>query len=118
MTTKLRRPCENCPWRVDAPRGYWAPDHFESIWENCQDDGMHVMGCHKSSSANFLPCQGWIRVMGFGSIGVRLLAMQGKITAAEVEDDKGPALFKTFAAMLRANKIRLPKRNTFVGGPR
>ena len=29
-----------------------------------------------------------------------------------------PALFKTFAAMLRANKIRLPKRNTFVGGPR
>lgn len=114
--TKLRRPCENCPWRVDAPRGYWDPTHFEEIWRNCQDDGMNVMLCHKSTALpkadrGDVPCQGWIRVMGFDAIGVRLLAMRGKISIEEVEDEAGPSLFPSFAAMLRANKIKLPKRS-------
>lgn len=131
-TSKLRRPCESCPWRVDAKRGYWDPTHFEEIWRNCQDDGMHVMLCHKSRKAlarsvddrdchksNVLPkadrgdvpCQGWIRVMGFSSIGVRLLAMRDKITIEEVEDRAGPKLFASFTAMLRANKIKIPRRS-------
>ena len=49
--------------------------------------------------------------MGFDAIGVRLLAMQNKITIEEVEDKDGPTLFPSFAAMLRANKIKLPKRS-------
>lgn len=49
--------------------------------------------------------------MGFDAIGVRLLAMQDKITIEEVEDKGGPTLFPTFAAMMRANKIRLPRRS-------
>lgn len=114
--TKLRRPCESCPWRVDASRGYWDPQHFVEIWQNCQDDGMNVMLCHKSNALpkedrGDIPCQGWIRVMGFSAIGVRILAMRGKITTEEVEDQDGPDLFKSFAAMLKANKIKLPKRS-------
>lgn len=108
---KLRRPCSSCPWRVDAPRGFWDPAHFADIWKNCQDDGVIPMGCHKSTGNKRIPCQGWVRVMGFDSIGVRILAMIGEITLAEVKDRKGPELFPDFAAMLRANKIRLPSRN-------
>ncbi len=116
VTSKLRRPCENCPWRVDAPREHWHPQHFLDIWRNCQDDGMNVMLCHKSNALpkeerGDVPCQGWIRVMGFDAIGVRVLAMRDKITTEEVEDREGPELFPTFAAMLLANKIRLPKRS-------
>jgi hypothetical protein len=111
--TKLRRPCANCPWRKDAPRNYWDPTHFTDIWNNCQDDGARVMGCHKSTETKHVPCQGWIRVMGFDAIGVRILVMTDKVTMAEVEDTKGPELFKTFAEMLKANKIKLPKRNKF-----
>jgi hypothetical protein len=112
---KLRRPCESCPWRVDAPRGYWDPQHFVDIWRNCKDDGMHVMLCHKSTALpkeerGEIPCQGWIRVMGFSAIGVRLLALRNAVTPEEVEDKDGPELFPTFAAMLRANKIKLPNR--------
>ena len=115
-TTKLRRPCTSCPWRVDAKRGYWDPQHFVDIFRNCQDDGLHVMLCHKAgklpvTERDEVPCQGWIRVMGFDAIGIRLLAMRDKITVEEVEDKGGPELFPTFAAMLRANKIRLPKRS-------
>lgn len=113
---KIRRPCENCPWRVDAPREHWDPTHFVEIWRSCQDDGTHIMLCHKSNTLpkedrKTLPCQGWIRVMGFTAIGVRILALQDKITIEEVEDKAGPKLFSSFAAMLRANKIKLPKRS-------
>jgi hypothetical protein len=74
------------------------------------------MLCHKAmklpeTTCADLPCQGWIRVMGFDAIGVRILAMRGKITVEEVEDKDGPKLFPTFAAMLQANKIRRPKRS-------
>ncbi len=114
--TKLRRPCDNCPWRVDAPRGYWDPQHFIDIWRNCQDDGTNIMLCHKSNALpkeerGDVPCQGWIRVMGFSAIGVRLLHLQGKITVEEVEDRDSPALFGSFTAMMRANKIKLPERS-------
>lgn len=114
-TKKIRRPCNNCPWRVDAPRGYWDPQHFVDIWQHCQDDGPNFMLCHKAltlpePAQKDVPCQGWIRVMGFGAIGVRLLALREQITLEEINDQGGPVLFHTFAAMLRANKIPLPRR--------
>ena len=114
-TTKLRRACSNCPWRVDAPRGYWDSQHFVDIFKNCQNDGFHTMLCHKSTALSKeergnVPCQGWIRVMGLEAIGVRILVMQGKATLEEVEDRDGPELFPTFTAMMRANKIRLPRQ--------
>lgn len=118
-TTKVRRPCSNCPWRVDAPRGYWDPQHFVDIWQHCKDDGLNIMLCHKAHSLPEeerlkVPCQGWVRVMGFRAIGVRLLIMRQQITFKELRKQAGPPLFPTFAAMLRANKIRLPKRSRFV----
>lgn len=110
---KLRRPCANCPWRKDAPRGHWHPDHFTSIWRNCQDDGTHVMACHKtpSGSAEVIPCQGWVRAIGFDSIGLRILVMTGKVSMEEVDDKDGPELFPSFLAMMRANKAKPPARN-------
>ena len=111
---KVRRPCANCPWRVDAPRAYWDPQHFTDIWRNCKGDGTASMLCHKATTLpegerKSVPCQGWIRVMGFDAIGVRLLVMQGKATLEEVEDHDGPELFPSFTSMMRANKIPLPK---------
>ena len=118
-THKIRRACTNCPWRVDAPRGYWDPQHFVDIFRNCQDDGLNIMLCHKSSALPKeqrpdVPCQGWIRVMGFSAIGVRILVMRNQVTMEEVEDTAGPELFPTFVNMMRANKIPLPRRSQAV----
>lgn len=116
--TRVRQPCNNCPWRVDAPRQHWDPTHFTSIWRNCQDDGLHVMACHKSSALPAgetpLTCQGWIRVLGMSAIGVRIALLRGSVTIEEVDDRSGPKLFPTFEAMLKANGIPLPARNRFV----
>jgi len=82
---------------------------------------MHVMLCHK---ANAMPkgtpenqkpiCQGWVRVLGFDAIGVRLAAMNGQITVEEVNDTTSVELFSSFEAMLRANKVRVGRRNRWV----
>lgn len=116
--SKLRKPCDNCPWRVDAPRGHWANDHFESIYRNCQDDGQSIMLCHKASAVAPAEriehvCQGWLRVIRDEAIGVRIALMRGYVTEAEMLDTKGPELFGSFKEMLEANKIRLPKRNRY-----
>jgi hypothetical protein len=113
---KLRRPCANCPWRVDAPREYWDPQHFIDIYRNCQDDGLHTMLCHKSNALPpegrvSLPCQGWLRVMGLDAIGVRITLAKGLATIEEVEDRDGPELFPTFEAMMEANHVPLPPRS-------
>jgi hypothetical protein len=112
----MRKPCDNCPWRKDAPTEYWHPDHFHDIWSRCQDDGMSMMLCHKSNALpeaerGSLPCQGWARVMGYESIGVRIAVLSGKLDDAEVRDRDTAELYGTFAEMLEANRIELPKRN-------
>lgn len=94
-------------------------EQFIDIWPNCQDDRLNFMLCHKAlalpeEERQAVPCQGWIRVMGFGTIGVRLLAMRQQITPEEISDQGGPVLFPTFTAMLRANKIPLPRRSRMI----
>lgn len=123
--TKLRRPCANCPWRKDAPREHWDPQHFVDIARNCRDDGTYVMLCHKSkplddakASAHYLTsrssglvCQGWARVEGYDAIGVRIAEMTGQLSHEEIVDRRGPKLFESFDAMLKANRIPIPPRN-------
>lgn len=112
----MAHPCNNCPWRKDAPRSHWDPQHFRDIYRSCQDDGLHVMLCHKATAVpeeqrGNLICRGWVRVMGCDSIGVRLLLIKGTITHEDLDVAGGPELFKTFDAMLKANRIPLPARN-------
>ncbi len=113
----MTRPCSDCPWRKDAPPGYWHPDHFRDIWRNCQDDGLNVMLCHKATKApeserGKMPCIGWSRVMGFDAIGVRMLVLRGALTEADTAPQPGdPELYASFAEMMRANGIDTPQRN-------
>lgn len=69
---------------------------------------MHIMLCHKTgnqSKATAPVCQGWIRVMRFNAIGVRIAAMRGRVTLEEIHDHGGPQLFSGFEEMMRANRV-------------
>jgi hypothetical protein len=115
-----RRPCSNCPWRLDAPPEKWHRKHFRRIWRNCQDDGLSMMLCHKApaqptaAEREGMICQGWARVVGTDAIGVRLALMQGLVSPCEVADRGGPPLHASFAEMMRANLVRPPARNVVV----
>lgn len=113
MSGAPRRPCNDCPWRLDAPRGVWPADRFQALFRSAQDDGLAAFACHHSTAERPVDCQGWVRVVGDSSIGVRLAIAKGRVTVAELLDRTGPKLFRSFAAMLRANKVPLPPRNTF-----
>lgn len=108
----MPKPCDNCPWRKDAPPGYWDPDHFKSIWNNCQDDGLRLMLCHKSrpDEGVEVPCAGYVVTVGYDSIGLRLAAMQGKVDPREY-NAKGIPLYDSFEDMMRAQGIEPPPRN-------
>ena len=28
----LKRPCSECPFRKDAPRGFWREEHFQDLY--------------------------------------------------------------------------------------
>lgn len=105
------RPCGNCPWRKDAPRGYWHPEHFRAIARECRDDGTHTMGCHKSTPERQMVCAGWLGVIGYESIGARILALQGGPTPGDVSLE-GLGMFAGYDDMLAANGVDIPPRNT------
>jgi hypothetical protein len=115
----MKKPCDNCPWRRDAPREYWDPEHFVEIWRNCQDDGTHVMLCHKASrlreeQARTLVCRGWVQVLGFDAIGVRLAVMSGRISADDVPAEGDAELYASFEEMMDANGVEQPSRNAML----
>ena len=107
------RPCGNCPWRKDAPREYWDPEHFQEIAVNCRDDGHHSMACHKTTKERLLVCAGWLGVVGYDSIGARLMAMQGGPKLDDV-DLSGLEMFAGYEEMLEANGVEMPPRNRWV----
>lgn len=106
------RPCGDCPWRKDAPREHWHPDHFREIATHCRDDGQHAMGCHKSTPERPRTCAGWLGVIGYESIGARLLAMRGGPRPEDVVLD-GLEMFSGYEEMLEANRVPVPPRNRY-----
>lgn len=75
------------------------------------------MACHKAiklpePERRKLPCQGWLRVVQFDAIGVRIAVMFGWATLEEVQDQSGdPPLFPSFVEMMKAQGIKPPRRN-------
>jgi len=107
-------PCNDCPWRKDAPKEHWHPDHFHEIAESCRNDGINTMLCHKSKAegctTDFV-CAGWVAAQGTESIGVRLLILQGKVDPSK--DYSGGHKLYTFDQMLKANKIKVVRRGPY-----
>ena len=111
MSATKRSPCEDCPWRTDAPVGYWHKSNFKRLWNKCQDDGLHVMLCHKSRKLKEKRiCAGYAIVLGFESIGLRLAAHKGQFDPNDYHAN-GIALHPSFEAIMKAQGIRQPRRN-------
>jgi hypothetical protein len=106
-----RQPCPDCPWRKSSPRGVWPQERFENLARTCQGDEFQRMACHKSTAAKPLDCIGWVNVLGFDAIGVRLAAMSGAISGEDVPGEPPRGFFRSFDEMLRANlRARRNKR--------
>lgn len=105
----MKRPCAECPWRVDSP-----PDQFES----CRFDalratsgsagseahfGAPLFACHKTQEGRDAACAGWLAVAGYDNLGVRFAVVTGRLPAESLRlGDGWPELYGSYEEMAEA----------------
>jgi len=96
--------CKNCPWRKSSPKagepGGSVPVADVRLAVRNVTDGMQVMQCHKSSDDKPHACAGFLSVVGYESIGVRLGVMTGAVRAEDV-GKKIPGLYGSLREMVK-----------------
>jgi hypothetical protein len=107
------RPCENCPYRTDAPRGYWHKTEFESVLAGEADPMGKTFSCHKQVDIEPKDrglCAGWLldqKARGIPSISLRMTLIHDKSAGAALEavTAEGLEMFPDVASMCIANGI-------------
>lgn len=99
-------PCDNCPWRKDAPRRHWHAGEFLDVAGTMGQNFGPMMGCHKSKDGAPLVCSGYLLTEGTNNFNVRLALSQEKLTLPK--NPRKLPLFSSFRAMCRANGV--PKK--------
>lgn len=99
-----KTPCNNCPYRKDAPLKHWSRDEFTKLLNTEKALMGSVFGCHKN---NGTVCKGWLMDQdkrNFPSISLRLELARQKITREYLDSlhYKGP-LFESARDMCTAN---------------
>jgi hypothetical protein len=100
--------CKNCPFRKASPKagelGGSVPvsSSIARMRAVVRDvtDGMKVMQCHDSTDCDPRACAGFLSVVGYESIGVRLAAMSGIVRHQDV-GRKIRGLYGGLSEMLR-----------------
>lgn len=52
-----KSPCNNCPYRKDAPLQLWAKEEFEDLLNSEKEQFGKIYGCHKKDGH---VCVGWL----------------------------------------------------------
>lgn len=122
MSTLPHKPCAACPYRKDAPRGFWDPSHFADVIAQDHDVG-HAFGCHLGPvDGKQDSCIGWLadqKRRNVPNIGTRLRIITSADERDRFEriDENDPNLYQSIAAMVRANRgRRFPKRDAKARG--
>ena len=104
-TAPVRKPCKSCPWRVGSSAND-IPNFSMKLAERLVNTtrteiGAPAMACHQSTEVQEFVCVGWLAVLGWDSIAVRLGLLQGKYRVEQLEPGEDwPELYPSFDAML------------------
>ncbi|WP_267122739.1 DUF6283 family protein [Xanthomonas sacchari] len=97
-----KRPCPDCPWRVDAV-GKWPAEAFRASAETAYDMATHTFACHSAGTANPRLCAGFLLRGADHNMRVRLDRMHGLLS--DDVDDGGHVLHASYFAMAVANGV-------------
>lgn len=114
MKPHMAAPCENCPYRKDAPRRMWHRKEFESVLQAEQSELGSTFACHKHANLAKKKrgfCAGWLLDQvkrGLPSIQLRLYLITHPEAVAALDEvsDGGHEMFATVEEMCRANGVR------------
>lgn len=109
LTTRPR-PCAQCPWRKDTPRGQFPAARYEELacttgtTEEPVPFGSPLFTCHKSKpDGGEIPCAGWLAAVGVTNLSIRLALLSGGLSLnAMTPGADWPPLFETYAEMAEA----------------
>ncbi len=97
-----KKPCKNCPWRVDAV-GEFPADAFRHSAVTAYDMAKETFGCHEAGAKKPATCAGFLLRGADHNLSVRL----GYITGRYKGDvtDGGNELHDNYRAMAVANGV-------------
>lgn len=101
---RMRRTCDECPWRKDVPVGRFAPERFVQLRKTVEQGFGPLFACHKTHEGSDETCVGYLLVDGENNFNVRFAASQGRLHFEELEA-AGP-LYESFEEMARANGVK------------
>lgn len=103
-------PCNNCPYRTDAPLRHWDKTEFQTLLNSETEQFGKVYGCHKNNGS---VCVGWLMKQdenNLPSIRLRIALSKHNVTRTYLDSLHSPApLYKTVKAMIKANFPELLK---------
>lgn len=79
MKYNRKSPCNNCPYRKDAPLKHWAKEEFIDLSKKDSDEIGSVYACHKKDGH---VCVGWL--MNQDQRGLPSLALRMDLSRQEV----------------------------------
>jgi hypothetical protein len=98
-----RRPCAECPWRLDAPVGAFPAEAYRISAHTAYDGAMETFGCHMSGADNLSTCAGFLLANSLNNIGRRLAERVGRLDMTQVSSPV--PLYPSYRAMAEANGV-------------
>lgn len=103
-------PCPTCPWRLSSTEGGSDIPNFNIDLMRALrntvgrgDDFRPIMSCHYSEEGEDYPCNGYVAVVGWSNLALRIMAMEGRLDIRGVmEACEGLELWDSFEEMLEA----------------
>lgn len=100
--TYRRKPCSDCPWRVDTV-GEFPAKAFRHSAGTAYDMSDHVFACHQAGAQKPVACAGFLLRGADHNLAVRLKRMKGEI--GDDVADGGHALHLNYRERAIANGV-------------
>lgn len=94
-----KRPCAECPWRMDVPTGKFPATRFRTLAATAYDMATTIFACHMSKEGGEVACAGFVLMQGAHNLTLRM-ARQRFDVSSDVP------LFPTYRQMAQANGVR------------
>lgn len=99
-----RRPCAECPWRVDVAPGQFPAERYRTLAASAYDLSHVIFACHKSTEGSDVVCAGFLARGADHNLAVRMAYSRGDLDFDV--NRAGPfALHDDFRSMAIANGV-------------
>ncbi len=99
-----RRPCEECPWRKDAPRGAFPAEAYRHSADTAHDVSQSQFSCHMSGAEKVSTCAGFLLRGADHNLAIRMAMREGRFNPSDVTDG-GIELYAGYRSMAIANGV-------------